>query len=293
MKLTFKLILSLLLVATYNLLPDAKYALGIEVLLILLVGIPHGATDHLLFNVFKYNKVNSKLSFSFLLPYLGVMVVYAIFWILFPQLSLIIFLIISAYHFGETQWFKRFTFSSNNLRNTFYFLWGVSLISSIFFIFPNQSFFYLKNLVTVDFFTSFQDKLPFISGLSTANWVAFLFYTKERFSWVSIMEFGFLLLTVYFTDLLFGFVVFFTIWHSVDAIKNQIETLRKFKPSFSLIHFIVEALPFTFISLFGISFFLLIFFKLDLKISYVTLFFIAISVLTLPHMWIIERFYRN
>ena len=68
--------------------------------LILLTGIPHGALDHLIQEATdkKLNRIYSvKL---FLLRYLMIMILYAFAWYWFSGLSLLIFLVISAWHFG-------------------------------------------------------------------------------------------------------------------------------------------------------------------------------------------------
>ena len=67
-------------------------------ILILLLGIPHGAIDHVLF--FKKRKM-SQLKFYSL--YLGLSFLFVILWHIFPVTSLILFLLISAFHFGESQ----------------------------------------------------------------------------------------------------------------------------------------------------------------------------------------------
>ena len=69
---------------------------------IFLTGIPHGALDHL---VEKETALRTHRQYSFgrfLLKYVLLIGIYAIAWYLFSLLSLLIFLLISAWHFGET-----------------------------------------------------------------------------------------------------------------------------------------------------------------------------------------------
>ncbi|GAA4395464.1 Brp/Blh family beta-carotene 15,15'-dioxygenase [Nibrella viscosa] len=64
-------------------------------------GIPHGALDHL---INQETALRSGHRFSlvrFLARYLLTMAVYALAWYLFPALSLLLFLVMSAFHFGE------------------------------------------------------------------------------------------------------------------------------------------------------------------------------------------------
>jgi Brp/Blh family beta-carotene 15,15'-monooxygenase len=61
------------------------------------VGIPHGALDHL---TFSYNK---KSLFKFIIKYLATILIYYFIWQILPSLSLLVFIIYSSFHFGESE----------------------------------------------------------------------------------------------------------------------------------------------------------------------------------------------
>ena len=65
--------------------------------LILLFGIPHGAADH------KVNESITKNSstFKYVLKYLLIACGYIFWWLIMPGKALVIFIILSAYHFGQ------------------------------------------------------------------------------------------------------------------------------------------------------------------------------------------------
>ena len=66
--------------------------------LISLFGIPHGSIDNVIFlNETKISK--SKFYFLYILSIL----IYSVFWYIIPLYSLILFFLISSYHFGESQ----------------------------------------------------------------------------------------------------------------------------------------------------------------------------------------------
>ncbi len=75
--------------------------LGIFALGILITGIPHGAMDHLLY--FKQHPdgkpLNKWIRFSSF--YLGYALLYGLLWTIHIQLAILVFIGISAYHFGE------------------------------------------------------------------------------------------------------------------------------------------------------------------------------------------------
>ena len=68
--------------------------------LILILGISHGALDNVkgkkLLRLFGY-----KSSFSFYLIYIIISLLIVFLWLLFPDTILLLFLIVSAYHFGK------------------------------------------------------------------------------------------------------------------------------------------------------------------------------------------------
>jgi Brp/Blh family beta-carotene 15,15'-monooxygenase len=71
--------------------------------LLLLIGIPHGAGDHLI-----AAKIASRENLTFhlkpfIMYYLGIMMAYAALWYLSPLVSFIIFISISIFHFGDME----------------------------------------------------------------------------------------------------------------------------------------------------------------------------------------------
>ncbi|MFD2937668.1 Brp/Blh family beta-carotene 15,15'-dioxygenase [Spirosoma flavum] len=70
--------------------------------LLVSVGIPHGALDHLIARE-TASRAGKTFSLSwFVVRYLLIMIVYGTTWFLFPGLSLGLFLLMSIWHFGET-----------------------------------------------------------------------------------------------------------------------------------------------------------------------------------------------
>jgi Brp/Blh family beta-carotene 15,15'-monooxygenase len=135
-------------------------------LFILLIGIPHGAIDHIL--LFRKREM-SQITFYGI--YLGLIIGFVVLWHITPVISLLFFLLISAFHFGESQ-FSDISFNKI-LRYTFYFFWGLCLLSSLMFynvdelyeitsffddtiilekVYNKETisiFFYLTNLITI------------------------------------------------------------------------------------------------------------------------------------------------
>jgi len=97
--------------------------------MIALTGIPHGALDHIVASA-NNMKMGKQFHFGkFLIKYLVAILLYAICWIYFPAISLLFFLLISAWHFGETDipnFDKQWLWNINRL------LWGSFVLLLIF-----------------------------------------------------------------------------------------------------------------------------------------------------------------
>ena len=106
---------------------ESSYSVYLFLIVMLSVGIPHGSVDHIIaFINPKARKFNNK--FVFYLTYLSLIFFNVILWIMSPFLGLFLFLIISCYHFGETQVIG-YNSTDNKLLN---FVIGANILLSLF-----------------------------------------------------------------------------------------------------------------------------------------------------------------
>ena len=96
--------------------------------LILVIGISHGSLDNIKGKkVLNYFKLNSISIFYF--GYIIISLAIILFWFLFPKTLLLIFLIISSYHFGKED--VDFMFSKKKIQNELlYFCKGLIVIAA-------------------------------------------------------------------------------------------------------------------------------------------------------------------
>ncbi len=267
--------------------------------MMLSTGIPHGATDHILYLTSRKEN-NSEPSLSkFFFSYLIVMLMYAIAWYLFPLLSLILFLIISAYHFGQSQFVYTKPSEGNKIKQGLYFIWGTLILSGIVFWNWSESLLILETL----FHQNTLEGLP-ISFLQGPFMIVlliavsfFLFYFRWR-EWLSNGQFFFecinllVLLSLFYTQgLLLSFAIYFGLWHSLTSILTEVQIFQQKGEAFSIYTFFSHAALFSIISFIGIGILLLTSKYLETYISPYLLFFIAISTLTLPHVIYMQKFY--
>ena len=108
-----------------------KYQLILGFFLIFTFGILHGANDLVLIK--KLNNSKSLISFNKILFYYIVIVLVGIIgFYLFPLLSLIIFIIVSGYHFGEQQWQNLKTINNKILVTFFQTIYGILVLFLLF-----------------------------------------------------------------------------------------------------------------------------------------------------------------
>jgi len=265
------------------------------VVFIALLGIPHGAIDHVLF----MEKSNWS-AVGFYTFYLGLIVLYVAAWMIFPAFSMALFLILSAYHFGQSQ-LTDLRIEGKIGRAVLFLAWGGSILTGL--VYYNQ-----EEIISLSSkYTEMQamqmvfeaDLHRFGLYLSTGILLVFLAYqvyrkriSGHRFAMelfvLGLIHFSFLVLPI-----LTGFALYFVILHSLKVLSDEYGFLKGLKKSFDLRRFIGLLWPFTLLSLLGSGVILTLSHMGFLPVSNLLLVFILISVLTLPHSIVMEKFYAD
>ncbi len=290
------LVLVYLLFAVYTYFGEINFEYQIIgcFLLILLFGIPHGAIDHIVYKT--QNNISNLKFFSF---YLSLIILYTICWFIFPKWCLIIFLLLSSYHFGESQ-FSEFKFNSI-LKKITSISCGIIVISSL--IYYNQTeLVKLSNMyMDTQVFTAIF-KSPFIEISFYSSSILFILFILYEFVFHSnkledlftiLFEMILIHVTFYLFSVLIGFTLYFIFLHSLKVLKQEYQFLKKITNNLSPTEFVKMLLPFT-----GLSIFFLITFYVGvmtgtLNISTFLFLIIGISVITLPHVFIMANFYNS
>jgi len=262
--------------------------------LVVLFGIPHGAID----NVLYLSSSNiSKKKFYFL--YLLSMILYALLWLIAPFFSFILFLLISAYHFGESQ------LSNYKIDNIFsrsiYFIWGIALISSLFFYNSEElSILFNKYVDTSNFNIVFNynvvDFLFYISNLAILFILVYLNFNKSINKQIfnsELFQIILLHITFFIFPVIISFTLYFIFLHSIKVLIQEYSYLKEKLNGFSLLKFIQLLVPFTALSLFFFIFFIFISDFYNIDISLLLFSIIGISIITLPHSISMTNFYEK
>jgi len=245
--------------------------------LIATIGVSHGSLDNFKgAKLLKMYNIKNQLLFYFIYIFVSLLVVSS--WLIFPLLTLTIFLIVAAYHFGkEDSVFGKI--NKFKLLNLLLFLKGSLIILAPL---------YFHHYETIQIFQilgvkSIQYNISLIIVLISLSLISNFFINKNIL--LSLLDsFTVIILNMNFEPLL-AFTVYFCFLHSIRHSLSLIQDINSKNLKKGLINFLKKALPLTIVTAFGflIAVFLLNeYYLLDSAILKVV--FIGLASLTFPHI---------
>lgn len=274
-------------------------SLMIALVLIVFIGIPHGANDHLLF----FNLINKRIdekshkSTLFFASYIGLILLYVGCWYLFPTFSLGLFILISIYHFGQSNLFIS-PIESKFVKLISIFLSGSFVLLTPIFAHIETALPVIQTLAkNPDLLTITEEsgnKLAISAGiLMIIHWVILMLTKNINFKngLQEIINTFLLFGLFYYSPLWIGFAIYFTLWHAIPSIEDQINFFKTSRANYNLGKYVREIFPFSVIALFGL--FLAYKFSGDyISVNQgLSLLFTFIAIITLPHMIMMDLLY--
>ena len=269
-----------------------KFELILGFILIFSFGMIHGSNDLLIINkILEKSKYYSK--FNILVAYLMIVSLAILIFYMAPILALSMFVIFSAYHFGEQHWEKSFIKSNNSLKSIFYFCYGMLILQLLFtfndigvkFIVKEISGYQIANL------NSFP--IIIILGSLVLIMTAIELHFKRISSEIALTElFSLLILTIIFnsSSLIWGFTIYFILWHSVPSLAEQIKFVYgEFKLKTTL-KYCKSAAPYWIVSLIGM---VILYFMFNNEKHFYSLFFAFIAAVTFPHAFVMVKMFSK
>jgi Brp/Blh family beta-carotene 15,15'-monooxygenase len=203
--------------------------------------------------------------------------------------------LISVYHFGQSNWeeFKA-PFWVKTMVNV---VWGAFVLGGSVLWHWDESSLIIAQLVpslpawSVQTMFNIQILLLGINVFIIGGLRLMGYINQERLLLESfkLAILGFML---YFTPLLVGFTIYFTLWHSLGSLLSQVAFFRKQWPSFTILQYYRQATPFTLLALLGLFGMVLSQPYLFPNISLLSVFMVFTSCITLPHIFLIEESYK-
>ena len=254
---------------------------------ILSLGILHGAND--LKIIAKKSSFQSKsYHFKFFVLYILVVLLGIVFFLYIPKIALLSFVLISCYHFGEQHWNGRFNDKLNSF--LFYFSYGSIVFSLLFTLQYASSSEIIFQISSVRIPYQF-----FLISLTISFFVFILFILKSKMKlYTFIFEFlllGVLALLFSKSTLLFGFGLYFVLWHSLPSLNSQLSYIYNNKTKHPFIQYIKSALVYWILALIGLSVF---YFYVDVsETQYLSIFFSFLAAITFPHAVVMGLMFQS
>ena len=263
-------------------------------LLVGVVGMAHGSIDHIIAtDVLKIVPKNRKL--LFIAVYLLIIALYVLLWYVSPLSSFLLFILYSAYHFGEAdtsvigQNLNKIQLSVLSLS------YGLLIISAM--VFFNQNY---TTEICPDWFTQI---LPPHILISSATWIFYVSFgllllqnivysLLGKIPWrknlLFLIQLTFVTLIFILLPALVAFSIYFGLWHALLVLKKEFYEVNKIRLINTSKDFILALAPFTLLTL-GVM--LLIIYYGSSTAHFSTI--VAISVLAFPHTLLMHMLYSR
>ncbi len=253
--------------------------------LILTFGIIHGANDILI--LLKGKKKTNEIVLKNTIKYLSIVILISFVFFNFSEVSLLFFILFSAYHFGEQQWT---IFGSNQSKSIsiFYFFFGL-LIFSMLFLFNQSNVSNIVFEITKIHISENIYSLGFIFSSICTLLLIILNYQILKKQLLHQLALLVVVLLVFFTyELLPAFAIYFVFFHSIPSIIEQSDYL--FDDSVRIKNFKNFLLKGAIYWLLAIVFLAVMYLILKNKVDFsLAIFFSFLAAITFPHVLVIYK----
>ena len=259
-------------------------------LLILIIGVSHGSLDHIkgkkLLELF-----NLKSTYIFYIAYILISVAVIATWMLFPSITLFLFLMIASYHFGKEDTQFLINDRSYFTQMLYFFKGFLIILAPLYFHFQETIAIFKLLLIDNEMFYS---SLNFIEtnkviqiGIicSTLSSIFLFFKNFEIKKFVIFLDYFSILVLNHYLSPLVAFTIYFCFLHSI---RHSITLAIELDPN-SVINgfglFIKKALPLTILT--GVFSFIALYLlssSYDLDSAILKIIFIGLASLTFPHI---------
>nr|WP_299343097.1 Brp/Blh family beta-carotene 15,15'-dioxygenase [Allomuricauda sp.] len=256
--------------------------------LILSFGVLHGANDiHLIWST--YNNENLQISRNKVIAlYLSVVLAILVLFSFSPLLAFTFFILISGYHFGEQHWEKSFIAKSIWDKAVF-LLYGLFILFMLFYIKTEQVIPVIMELTDYNL-TPYFLKMGFLS-LGVLLMLLFgLKYVRREVNanlWEELFMLGVFFVIFKTASLLWGFCIYFVVWHSIPSLMDQMNYLYGRSDWGTFKDYLKTSWPYWIVSLVGL--FGLYWFLGDNHQFFLTVLIYFLAAITFPHVIVMSR----
>lgn len=259
-------------------------------ILIFTFGILHGANDLVLINHIENKK---KMAFLRIISFYIIIVLSSVvMFTLLPTLALLLFLLVSGYHFGEQHWVSLVE-DTSKYRKPFELLYGLFILSILLYINEEEVTKIIYEITKIHVNTLYYKVFLIATGVLLVLF-SYLMTKKHVDFKKNITEqlFYLVLLCVIFksSSLIWGFTIYFIFWHSIPSLNDQITFLYGKYSFHNFKQYFKTAFLYWLLSLIGIT--LLYYVAKDLVV-FDALFFSFLASITFPHAFVILKMFKK
>ena len=276
----FFIVLTYLILSHWSLQLASYFNYVVLMLGLLYIGIPHGALDHLL------AKNTQSSLVSFVIKYLLIIGSYYIFWQYFPTLALLIFIIYSSFHFGESELVETEMKVDSFYSHIKAFLMGLCILLVIILSHPQESI----NVMTIctgspmNYLDKKYSSIAFCGAILSFSYILMQSVLSKKWSYLGLL---FLLVIGINVPLILAFGLYFIFQHSANAwehlkIRLNLNSIQLYKKS---LFYTIGAL---------IIFLLISFYSNEIQNlnGLWAIFFMFIACISFPHFMLMHVFYN-
>lgn len=253
--------------------------------LILTFGIIHGANDILI--LLKGKKKTNEIVLKSTIKYLSIVILISFIFFNFSEVSLLFFVLFSAYHFGEQQWT---IFGSNQSKSIslFYFFFGLLIFSMLFLFNKNDVSNIVFEITKIHISENIYSAGFIFSTLCTLLLIIsnYQILKKQLLHQLALLV---VMLLVFFTyELLPAFAIYFVFFHSIPSILEQSEYLFGNSPSKeNFKKFLLKGASYWILAMvFLLTMYLVLKNNIDFSLA---IFFSFLAAITFPHVLVIYK----
>ena len=255
--------------------------------LILSVGLLHGSNDLMVIQrLASYEQISGLTRLKTLLAYIGLILIVLILFSTQRQFALLFFVLVSSFHFGQQHW-HRLIKGAHWIRYVFYISYGLLIFGLLFWTHAEQSSLVIEAITSVSLTANHFMVLSVVAfGLTVLTLIATP-GIPFRFLLFEVGALVFLFIVFQYTSLLLSFALYFSLWHAVPSIRDQIELLYPNSLSSGLKSYAKAASLYWGISVIGFGLVLFLVGLNTLDVLELLVYFLA--AITFPHVIVMSR----
>ena len=206
-----------------------------------------------------------------------------------PAFALILFVLISGYHFGE-QHFHDLKIHNRSLKTIFFLSYGCAVVYLLLYTNSTESLDIIYQITNTEITSSF-----LLYGLLVC-FICFLMCFVYLYKSINIPLRELFYFAVFFVvfktaTLIWAFAIYFVLWHSIPSLLDQIKFLSKDINNKTILEYVKSSYVYWMVSVIG----LFIFFKFLVNEidAFFALFFSFLAAITFPHVIVMTKIFKH